>query len=156
VLQCDGCEGRSTAPLHSRSVRCDKLNFRTAGNKDFSAYYTNSDIGKRSDRCDSPLDVVPHAWKAEDLKQIPALYLPQIDVQFLAPLITGISLLAAGAQFEHVNPQSAAKTALALHLRFKTARGTCQILEDLRICQYTFTFDVCSVLQTHKVPARQG
>ena len=27
VLECDECEGRSTAPLHSRSVRCDELNF---------------------------------------------------------------------------------------------------------------------------------
>ena len=25
-----GCEGRSTAPLHSRSVRCDELSFRSS------------------------------------------------------------------------------------------------------------------------------
>ena len=30
VLECGGCEGRSTAPLHSRSVRCDELNFRSS------------------------------------------------------------------------------------------------------------------------------
>ena len=29
VLQWGGCGGRSTAPLHSRSVRCDELNFRS-------------------------------------------------------------------------------------------------------------------------------
>jgi hypothetical protein len=30
VLECSGSEGRSTAPLHSRSVRCDELNFRSS------------------------------------------------------------------------------------------------------------------------------
>ncbi len=30
VLECGGCEGRSTAPLHSRSVRSDELNFRSS------------------------------------------------------------------------------------------------------------------------------
>ena len=29
VLECSGSEGRSTAPLHSRSVRCDELNFQS-------------------------------------------------------------------------------------------------------------------------------
>src|SRR5271165_7033897 len=28
-LECGGCEGRSAAPLHSRSVRGDKLNFQS-------------------------------------------------------------------------------------------------------------------------------
>ena len=30
VLECGGSEARSTAPLHSRSVRCDELNFRSS------------------------------------------------------------------------------------------------------------------------------
>src|SRR5258707_8517039 len=30
VLECGGCEGQSVAPLHSRSVRCDQLNFRSS------------------------------------------------------------------------------------------------------------------------------
>jgi len=30
VLECGGCEGWSTAPLHSRSVRRDELNFRSS------------------------------------------------------------------------------------------------------------------------------
>jgi hypothetical protein len=30
VLECGECEGESTAPLHSRSVRCDELNFRSS------------------------------------------------------------------------------------------------------------------------------
>jgi transposase, IS6 family len=30
VSECGGCEGRSTAPLHSRSVRCDELNYRSS------------------------------------------------------------------------------------------------------------------------------
>ena len=29
MLECSGSEGRSTAPLHSRSVRCDELNFQS-------------------------------------------------------------------------------------------------------------------------------
>ena len=28
MLECGRCEGRPTAPIHSRSVRCDKLNFQ--------------------------------------------------------------------------------------------------------------------------------
>ena len=28
VWKCGGCEGRSTAPLHSRSIRCDELNLQ--------------------------------------------------------------------------------------------------------------------------------
>jgi hypothetical protein len=30
VLECGGCEGRSNPPLHSRSVRCNELNFRSS------------------------------------------------------------------------------------------------------------------------------
>ena len=30
VLECGGCEDRSTPPVHSRSVRCDKLSFRSS------------------------------------------------------------------------------------------------------------------------------
>src|SRR6202162_3507442 len=30
VLECGECEGRSAARLHSRSVHCDKLNFRSS------------------------------------------------------------------------------------------------------------------------------
>jgi hypothetical protein len=52
VLECGGCEGRSTAPLHSRSFRGDELNYRsstpTSGSttnlqhfRIFNAYYAN-------------------------------------------------------------------------------------------------------------------
>src|SRR5271165_5590957 len=30
VLECGGCEGRSTAPFHSRSFRGDELNYRSS------------------------------------------------------------------------------------------------------------------------------
>jgi hypothetical protein len=49
---------------------------------------------------------VPHAWKAEDLKKIPILYGPNIEVGFLKPMVHGISLLAARAGFEHVLPHA--------------------------------------------------
>jgi hypothetical protein len=86
------------------TIDCFPFAAPTSGNGDFSSYYTNSDLGRRSNRCDHPLDAVPHAWKAEDLKQIPVLYRPHIEVGFLKPVVYGISLLAARADFEHVLP----------------------------------------------------
>lgn len=88
------------------AIDCFPFAAPTSGDRDFSDYYTNSGLGRRSDRYDNPLDVVPHAWKAQDLKQISGLYRPHIDVGFLTPLVYGISLLAAGADFEHVHPQA--------------------------------------------------
>jgi triacylglycerol lipase len=88
------------------AIDCFPFAAPTSGDRDFADYYTNSELGRRSDRYDNPLDGVPHAWKAEDLKQIPGLYRPHIDVGFLMPLVDGISLLTAGADFEHVHPQA--------------------------------------------------
>jgi hypothetical protein len=88
------------------TIDCFPFAAPTSGNRDFADYYTNSDLGRRSSRCDHPLDGVPHAWKAEDLKQIPVLYRPHIEVGFLKPLVYGVSLLAAKAGFEHVLPHA--------------------------------------------------
>jgi hypothetical protein len=97
---------RDWDPQEQIEIDCFPFAAPTSGDLEFSEYYTNSDLGKRSDRYDHPLDAVPHAWKAEDLKQIPDLYGPYIEIGFLRPLIYGISLLAAGARFEHVHPQA--------------------------------------------------
>jgi hypothetical protein len=88
------------------TIDCFPFAAPTSGNRDFADYYTNSDLGRRFSRCDHPLDGVPHAWKAEDLKQIPVLYRPHIEVGFLKPLVYGVSLLAAKAGFEHVLPHA--------------------------------------------------
>jgi hypothetical protein len=88
------------------TIDCLPFAAPTSGNIDFANYYTNSDLGQRSNRCDHPLDGVPHAWKAESLKQIPVLYRPHIEVGFLKPVVHGISLLAARAGFEHVLPNA--------------------------------------------------
>jgi hypothetical protein len=88
------------------TIDCFPFAAPTSGNGDFSNYYTNSDLGRRSNRYDHPLDAVPHAWKAEDLKQIPVLYRPHIEVGFLKPVVHGISFLAARAGFEHVLPHA--------------------------------------------------
>jgi len=93
-------------PQRHVMIDCFPFAAPTSGDEDFSEYYTNSDLGKRSSRYDNPLDAVPHAWKAEDLKQIPGLYRPHIEVPLLTPLVSGISLLAAGAALEHVHPQA--------------------------------------------------
>jgi len=92
------------------TIDCFPFAAPTSGNRDFSSYYTNSDLGRRSNRCDHPLDPVPHAWKTEDLKKIPTLYGPHIEVGFLKPMVHGISLLAAKAGFEHVLPHAEALT----------------------------------------------
>ncbi len=97
---------REWDPEGNVTIDCFPFAAPTSGDRDFSTYYTNSDLGKRSDRCDHPLDAVPHAWKAEDLKQIPVLYRPHIEVGLLKPLVYGISLLAAKAGFEHVLPHA--------------------------------------------------
>jgi hypothetical protein len=98
---------RDWDPQGHITIDCFSFAAPTSGDRDFSAYYTNSDLGRRSNRFDNPLDAVPHAWKAEDLNQIPVLYSPHIDVGVLKPLVHEISLLAAIAGFEHVNPQAA-------------------------------------------------
>jgi hypothetical protein len=86
------------------TIDCFPFAAPTSGNGDFATYFTNSDLGRRSNRCDHPLDGVPHAWKAEDLKQIPVLYRPHIEAGFLTPVVYWISLVAARAGFEHVLP----------------------------------------------------
>jgi hypothetical protein len=97
---------REWDPQGHITIDCFPFAAPTSGDRDFSDYYTNSDLGRRSNRYDNPLDAVPHAWKAEDLKRIPGLYYPHIDVGFLRPLVYGISLLAAQAGFEHLHPQA--------------------------------------------------
>jgi hypothetical protein len=49
VLECGGSEGRSTPPLHSRSVRCDELNFQSSNPEFWLDYKVATHPFKRSD-----------------------------------------------------------------------------------------------------------
>jgi hypothetical protein len=54
----------------------------TAGNAAF-AQYSDSQIGAQVTRLYNPLDIVPKAWTTSDLQQIPTLYAPDIQPDFL-------------------------------------------------------------------------
>jgi hypothetical protein len=49
----------------------------TSGNKDFAAYF-DSQLGSATTRIHNSLDLVPHAWQSDQLKQAPGLYEPEI------------------------------------------------------------------------------
>ena len=62
----------------------------TAGNGAFAAY-SGKKLGARLTPYYNTLDVVPHAWQASMLKEIPALYEPNIPV---LPAIVGLVKVA--------------------------------------------------------------
>ena len=64
-------------PQHEAEVSCYSFAGPTAGNAAFAAHY-DAVIGERCHRVFNALDVVPHAWEAEDLMRVPGLYDPPI------------------------------------------------------------------------------
>jgi Lipase (class 3) len=50
----------------------------TAGNADFSVYFANSSLGRRSARVYNGIDVVPHVWHIGDIEKVPTLFDPGI------------------------------------------------------------------------------
>ena len=51
MLECGECEGRSAARLHSRSVHCDKLNFRSSTPTLARLQSCNTSVWNRSPWC---------------------------------------------------------------------------------------------------------
>lgn len=80
----------------------------TSGNADFSAYYTNSELGKKTNRCFNPFDGVPHVWNTNDLEKIPSLYRPidQITRTAIGVLINTIVVLSSPGNFLQIIPNS--------------------------------------------------
>jgi hypothetical protein len=80
----------------------------TSGNADFSAYYTNSVIGRRTIRGYNPLDGVPHVWNTNDLEKIPNLYPPidQATKTALGVFVNIVVFLSSPGHFLHICPNS--------------------------------------------------
>jgi Lipase (class 3) len=80
----------------------------TSGNADFSTYYTNSEIGKRTSRCFNLLDGVPHVWNTNDLEKIPNLYRPidQVTKMAIGVLVNTVVVLSSPGHFLQICPDS--------------------------------------------------
>jgi len=63
----------------------------TPGNGDFATYYASTSLATRTTRIHNSLDVVPHAWAAADLTEVPDLYNPPIKPDLL---VNGLARLA--------------------------------------------------------------
>jgi hypothetical protein len=81
----------------------------TPGNGDFASYYASTPLGARTTRIHNSLDVVPHAWSAPGLAEVPDLYNPPIKPD---PLVKGLARLArvisARGDYSHVLPDAPA------------------------------------------------
>jgi hypothetical protein len=65
-------------PSGFSSLACLPSAGPTSGDQDFSTYYGNQ-LGNATTRLHNSLDVVPHAWEADDLRELPDLYSPPIS-----------------------------------------------------------------------------
>ncbi|MEM8604335.1 MAG: hypothetical protein AAGF24_10930, partial [Cyanobacteria bacterium P01_H01_bin.121] len=76
----------------------------TPGNRDFATYYDQR-LGPNTTRIWNSLDIVPHAWAAADLTQIPNLYEPAIPPNPLVKsFIKQLSALATGGDYQQILP----------------------------------------------------
>ena len=65
-------------PASRATISCLPSAGPTPGNQDFATLYDGSPLGAKTNRIHNSIDVVPHAWAADDLAEIPTLYEPQV------------------------------------------------------------------------------
>lgn len=74
----------------------------TSGDQDFSTYYGNQ-LGSVTTRLHNSLDVVPHAWEGDELRELPDLYNPQIPATLeLYALIVGALAISATKDYTQI------------------------------------------------------
>ncbi len=68
----------------------------TVGNADFAKFF-DQQLGNACERIHNTLDIVPHAWEINQLKKLPELYHPTINMPLdLRLLVDGLELIANG------------------------------------------------------------
>jgi hypothetical protein len=68
----------------------------TVGNADFAKLF-DQQLGNACERIHNTLDIVPHAWEIKQLKELPDLYHPTINMPLdLRLLLDGLELIASG------------------------------------------------------------
>jgi hypothetical protein len=65
-------------PTGRATISCLPSAGPTPGNQDFATLFNGSPVGAKTTRIHNSIDVVPHAWAAGDLAEIPTLYEPQV------------------------------------------------------------------------------
>jgi hypothetical protein len=79
----------------------------TPGDLDFSTYYGNQ-LGNVTTRVHNSIDVVPHAWEADELKELPDLYNPPIPPTLeLYGLLLGALGISAASGYTQICPSTA-------------------------------------------------
>jgi hypothetical protein len=91
-------------PHTKARVHCFSYAGPTAGNQAF-VDRSNAVIGPRCHRIANTLDIVPHAWTVEDLRQIPDLYGPGVDREPIKELVGQIVEDVAPLGYHHVGQQ---------------------------------------------------
>jgi hypothetical protein len=92
--------------LHGSSLACLPSAGPTSGDQDFSTYYFNQ-LGSVTTRLYNGLDVVPHAWEADDLVELPELYDPPISPTLeLLVLSAGALAISASNDYAQICPST--------------------------------------------------
>lgn len=63
-------------------IFCQPTAGPTPGDANFASYYDNA-LGSNTNRVWNKLDTVPHAWEKDMLEEVPTLYAPTIEPDFL-------------------------------------------------------------------------
>jgi hypothetical protein len=89
-------------PKKQATVRCFSFAGPTAGNAAFAAH-SDAMIGERCSRIVNRLDVVPHAWAVDQIRQIPTLYSAPVEhLRVIDDLIAQVSADVARLGYRHV------------------------------------------------------
>jgi hypothetical protein len=93
-------------PSAYSSLACLPSAGPTSGDQDFSTYYGNQ-LGSVTTRLHNGLDVVPHAWEADDLRELPDLYDPPIPGTLeLYALLVGALAISATKDYTQIVPST--------------------------------------------------
>jgi len=77
-------------PTSRATISCLPSAGPTPGNADFATLYNSSAVGAKTTRIHNSIDVIPHAWNADDLGEIPDLYEPTLNPGILVRM--GVAL----------------------------------------------------------------
>jgi hypothetical protein len=96
-------------PAGRATISCLPSAGPTPGNEDFATVYSNSSVGARTNRIHNSIDVVPHAWNADDLGDIPDLYEPVVPPGVLVQLGVGLArFLTRSGNYAQILPDAPA------------------------------------------------
>ncbi len=103
--QSGGAPAEQWDTSHHATIHCYTFAAPTPGNEAFASHFRNCVTGDRY-RLFNPNDLVPHVWKVEEARAIPALYSGQLG--FLDGVVAAVLPILEAAKYQHeiANPTS--------------------------------------------------